>query len=44
MPYTEAQRRMFHAKCAEGDKAMCKLAKEADSMPTRKAPPKKKGR
>lgn len=27
---------MFHARCQQGDQKMCKLAKEADSMPTRK--------
>lgn len=36
MPYTESQRRLFNKKCADGDKEMCKLAKEANAMPTRK--------
>lgn len=43
MPWTEAQRRMFNAKCAEGDKEMCKLAKEANAMPDKPAP-KKQGK
>jgi hypothetical protein len=36
LPYTESQRRKFHAECRKGDREMCKLAKEADSMPVRK--------
>lgn len=37
MPYTMLQRRKFHAECAKGNKAMCKLAKEADHTPVKKA-------
>ena len=36
MPYTEKQRRKFHAECRKGNNEMCKLAKEADRLPTRK--------
>lgn len=43
MPYTPSQVRLFNAKCKEGDKEMCKLAKEANSMPTKPAKKGKKG-
>jgi hypothetical protein len=36
VPYTSKQRAMFNAKCKEGDREMCKLAKEANALPTRK--------
>lgn len=42
MPYTEKQRRYFHAQAEKGKPGMAKLAKEADSMPV-KAPVKKTG-
>lgn len=37
MPYTEKQRRYFHAQAAKGKPGMAALAKEADSMPTKPA-------
>lgn len=40
MPYTEKQRRYFHAMAAKGKPGMAKMAKEADSMPMK--PPVKK--
>lgn len=42
MPYTEKQRKMFNAKAKTNPK-MAKLAKEANSMPVKKAVAKKKG-
>jgi len=36
MPYTEKQRKMFNAK-KKSDPKMAKLAKEANSMPVKKA-------
>lgn len=41
MPYTEKQRRYFHAQAAKGKPGMAALAKEADSMPVKKAVAKK---
>ena len=41
MPWTEAQRRKFHAECRKGNREMCRLAKEADRLPVKK--PVKKG-
>lgn len=43
MPYTEKQKKMFNAK-AKSDPKMAKLAKEANSKPTKKAVAKKKGK
>lgn len=42
MPYTALQRKAFHAKCEEGDQEMCRLAKEADALPTRRPVKKRK--
>lgn len=43
MPYTDRQRRMFNAKAKTSPK-MAKLAKEANSMPVKKAVAKKRGK
>jgi hypothetical protein len=42
MPFTDQQRRKFHAECRKGDREMCKLAKEANALPVKA--PKKKGK
>jgi hypothetical protein len=41
IPYTERQRKMFNAKCKNGDREMCKLAKEANALPVKPAKKKK---
>jgi hypothetical protein len=43
MPYTAKQRAMFNAKCKQGDREMCKLAKEANALPVKPAKKVKKG-
>jgi hypothetical protein len=43
MPYTAQQQKMFHARCRQGDKAMCKLAKESEHVATKPPLRKKKG-